>query len=90
MKKVVIVGAGIAGLAAGIYARQSGFEVQAQANRRRRRLALDTELGREYCRARTHLCVPGLLVSSTAREAPCQGSMRQHQQWNLDIQANNP
>jgi phytoene dehydrogenase-like protein len=27
MKKVVIVGAGIAGLAAGIYARQSGFEV---------------------------------------------------------------
>ncbi|HOO28715.1 MAG TPA: FAD-dependent oxidoreductase, partial [Lachnospiraceae bacterium] len=27
MKKVIIAGAGIAGLTAGIYARQSGFEV---------------------------------------------------------------
>lgn len=46
MKKVVIAGAGIAGLAAGIYARQSGFEVQAQGeSTAARRLALDTELG---------------------------------------------
>ena len=27
MKKIIIVGAGLAGLTAGIYARQSGFDV---------------------------------------------------------------